>query len=188
VTSPLLADHVRESVLRYVPSDARETAFRKRMLSLCDAPEPFARTVVSPGHFTASAFVLSPELDRLLLIFHKKLGRWLQPGGHIETSDATVLAAARREVEEETGLAGTEPATSGPFDIDVHAIPARPDEGAHEHFDLRVLLVASDDGVIASDEVAAVRWVPLDEIEAVGTDDSVKRALRKIEDWRRGQR
>jgi 8-oxo-dGTP pyrophosphatase MutT (NUDIX family) len=174
------ADAVREALARYATADAREAAFRERMLALCDAADPFSRAAWKPGHFTASAFVLSPARDAVLLIHHKKLERWLQPGGHIEPTDATPLDAARREVEEETGISGTIPLATGLFDIDVHDIPARPNEPGHEHFDLRVLLGASETALVTNDEVAGGRWVPLDELATLATDESVLRAVRKL--------
>jgi len=176
----MLLDDLRNALLRYAPSDEREATFRTRMLELADTANPFSRTSFHPGHFTASAFVLSKEHDRLLLVFHRKLVRWLQPGGHIELGDASVAAAAQREVEEETGVLGRKDALDGLFDIDVHEIPARPGEPAHEHFDLRVLLVASDDSVTASDEVEAVKWVKVADIGSLATDESVLRAVRKL--------
>src|SRR6476659_4087444 len=100
----MLADTIRAALTDYAPSDDRERAFRERMLALCGASEPFSRAAFTPGPFTASAFVLSPDRRRLLVVFHRKLGRWLQPGGHIEPSDASIVDAARREVEEETGV------------------------------------------------------------------------------------
>src|SRR5262249_38296517 len=126
-------------------------------------------------------FVLSPARDSVLLVFHKKLERWLQPGGHIEPEDVTVADAARREVVEETAISNTVPLSSGIFDIDVHDIPARKDERSHEHFDVRVLLAAPVLAFAGSDEVAAVRWVPLGELGTIATDESVLRAARKIE-------
>jgi len=176
----MLADAIREALDAYTPSDDRERAFRERMLALCDAADPFSRTSFAPGHFTASAFVLSPDRERVLFVFHKKLGRWLQPGGHIERADASIVASARREVEEETAVFGTTPVQAGLFDIDVHDIPARRDEAAHEHFDLRVLLAAPDIAVQANDEVEAVRWVRLKDVEQLQTDESVMRAMRKL--------
>lgn len=176
----MLTEDLRRALLAYEPTDDRESAFRSRMLGLCEAREPFSRSSFVPGHFTASAFVLSPHRDALLLIFHKKLGRWLQPGGHIEAGDLTPIDAARREVAEETAIVGPLPLVSGIFDIDVHDIPARKDEPCHEHFDIRVLLGAPALATVASDEVAAVRWVPLAEVATVETDESVLRAVRKI--------
>jgi 8-oxo-dGTP pyrophosphatase MutT (NUDIX family) len=171
---------VERALQAYTTSDERERSFRARMLALCEAADPFSRSAFSPGHFTASAFVLSPLRDAVLLIFHKKLGRWLQPGGHIEASDTSLIEAARREVAEETAIFEPTPLVPGVFDIDVHEIPARKDEPAHEHFDVRVLLGAPALAVTASDEVAAARWVPLGELATVETDESVRRAVRKI--------
>lgn len=152
------------------------------MLALLEADGAFDRGHFVPGHFTASAFVLPPERDALLLIFHKKLSLWLQPGGHVEPGDASILAAARREVAEEVGLhdlslIGGEGAL---FDIDIHPIPARIDEPAHEHFDVRFLFQASSREFSESDEVAGARWVPRSEIAASTSDESVRRAARKI--------
>jgi 8-oxo-dGTP pyrophosphatase MutT (NUDIX family) len=174
------ATDVERALVAYAPLDDRERAFHGRMLALCEAADPFSRGAFSPGHFTASAFVLSPRRDAVLLIFHKKLGRWLQPGGHIETGDTTLLDAARREVAEETAIVEPVPLGPGIFDIDVHDIPARKDEPAHEHFDVRVLLAAGALTFAASDEVAAARWVPLEELATVETDESVRRAIGKI--------
>jgi 8-oxo-dGTP pyrophosphatase MutT (NUDIX family) len=176
----MLPTEVRSALDRYAPTDPRELGFRERMFALLAAAEPFSRKSFEPGHFTASAFVLSPERDRVLLILHKKLGRWLQPGGHLEASDASPFEAARREVTEETGLVELSPLGDGLFDIDVHAIPARPDEPAHEHFDLRIVLGARSLTVTENDEVEGIRWVPLMEMDAITTDESVRRAVRKL--------
>src|SRR5207249_5118 len=128
----------------YAPADPRERDFRTRMLELNRQPGAWERSHFEPGHFTASAFILSPDLESLLLIFHDKLRRWLQPGGHVDPGDASPLETARREVSEEVGLVNTTSAPSSPavFDIDIHLIPARAFEPAHEHFDFRFLLLS----------------------------------------------
>ena len=146
-------------------------------------PGPFDRGHFAPGHFTASAFILSPEGDALLLIHHAKLGRWLQPGGHVEASDSTLLDAARREADEEVGLGALRlhPAADGPFDLDVHAIPPLGEEPGHEHFDVRFLFQAEDLAYRTTDEVRAARWTPLPEIaNDPAADRSVLRAVDKV--------
>lgn len=165
----------------YLPADEVEHRHCARLRELLDRGDAvFARDHFRPGHITASAFVLSPERDALLLVHHRKLGLWLQPGGHVDGDDADILAAARREVGEEVGLTSVELALEGLFDVDVHAIPARAAEPAHEHFDVRVLLAAPHRAFVASDEVLSARWVTARELAAIGTDASVRRAATKV--------
>lgn len=152
------------------------------MLDLLGTPSPFDRGQFEPGHFTASAFVQSEDRTRLLLIHHRKLGIWVQPGGHIDAADALVESAALREVAEETGIVGLSsvPGARPLFDVDVHSIPARRSEPAHEHFDVRFHFVASSMTLSASAEVQDARWVPLERVAAFTHDESVLRAVRKL--------
>jgi ADP-ribose pyrophosphatase YjhB (NUDIX family) len=172
--------------------DAEEAAYLRDMRRLCDVEveargaargqghDPYARDHFVPGHFTASAFILSPELDALLLIFHGKLARWLQPGGHVEASDRDLLAAARREVAEEVSLSELELLAPSPFDLDVHDIPAMRGEPAHQHFDVRFLFRAPAREVRAASDAKAVRWVALSEVNLEISDRSVMRAVEKL--------
>jgi len=169
----------------YTAADLSEEGYRRRMLALLKAEhDPWSRSSFQPGHFTASTFVLDSTCKRLLLILHRSLGLWLQPGGHFERGDRSLEEAARREVVEETGLHDLEPLSglAGLFDVDIHPIPANPsrDEPAHEHFDLRLAFRSSSDDLAASDEVADARWVGLAELADCGTDESVVRAARKL--------
>lgn len=169
----------------HAPWDAREAQHRARMLELTAVPgDPLRRDHFAPGHFTASAFVLAPDRAALLLVHHRKLDRWLQPGGHVEATDGDLLAAARREVLEETGIAELDLEQPGSFDLDVHPIPALGLELPHEHFDVRFLFRAGTSELRLSAESKAVRWVPLAELDAGSgssvSDESVLRAVRKL--------
>jgi 8-oxo-dGTP pyrophosphatase MutT (NUDIX family) len=150
------------------------------MLELLGGPAPFARTTFAPGHFTASAFVLSPEKDAVVLVWHKKLQIWVQPGGHVEPTDTSLLAAARREAREEIGVELANPNRAPLLDLDVHAIPARKDEPSHEHFDVRFLFLARSRALSTNDEVGGAKWVSLGGIGSFASDESVCRAVRKI--------
>lgn len=140
----------------------------------------FHRGAFSPGHFTASAFVVDPDGGELLLILHAKLGRWLQPGGHVDAEDATLLAAARRELAEETGLTEVDVLSIAPFDLDVHLIPAGR-APAHLHFDVRFLLRARARGLRAATDAVDARWVPLADVVSFEQDASVLRAVVALE-------
>jgi 8-oxo-dGTP pyrophosphatase MutT (NUDIX family) len=138
--------------------------------------EPFSRSQPE-AHFTASAAVVDPAGRRTCLVDHVKLGRRLQPGGHIEPEDESPAQGALREAREETGLdVRLHPFAPRPFDLDIHEIPALGDEPPHLHLDLRYLVIA--DG---GEPAEGAHWVPLEEAVA-GTDEpALKRLLQKAE-------
>jgi 8-oxo-dGTP pyrophosphatase MutT (NUDIX family) len=162
----------------YVPHPEEERAYAEMLIRMRSGADVLSRYEFSPGHFTTSGFVVSPG-GRLLLIFHNRLGKWLQPGGHIEPEDTDFWASARREVTEETGLDDLDAMGDGIFDIDVHDIPAFRNEPSHTHFDLRFLFGAAGPP-IAGDGVGAVAWVAPAKVASYTDDRSVRRAVAKL--------
>jgi 8-oxo-dGTP pyrophosphatase MutT (NUDIX family) len=147
----------------------------ERARALARAEDATDRNRFAPGHFTASGLVVSPDRSSLLLVHHRRLGRWVQPGGHIDPGDGTPLEAARREVLEETGVATT-PLVEALFAIDIHGIPSRGPEPGHEHFDLRFALTGVTDEVTPADEVRDAVWASWEDLGDFEVDDSVARA------------
>lgn len=177
---PPQRDQLRQQLQALVGLDPSESEHCAAIVALLDQPGDIAdRHHFQPGHLTASAFVLSPDQSQILLILHGKLGLWLQPGGHVDKDDTDLLAAAVREVREETGLAELE-VLQPLFDVDVHRIPAREADPEHLHFDVRALLRAKDWAFAAGSDALAARWLPLADAELLQTDESVRRAVRKL--------
>jgi 8-oxo-dGTP pyrophosphatase MutT (NUDIX family) len=126
------------------------------------------------GHVTASALVIDPLQERVLLTLHKKLGRWLQMGGHCEPGDGTLEQAALREATEESGIPGLTLLPGGPVRLDRHAIPAP----CHLHFDVQYAAVAPAEAVEEiSEESLDLRWFGYAEAAEVA-DGSVARLVR----------
>ena len=132
------------------------------------------------GHLTGSGFVLDHARAHVLLLHHGRLNRWLQPGGHGEGETDPRLIALR-EVEEETGLRDLQPFPDARLlDVDVHRIPERPLEPAHDHLDLRYGFIAAPDAQPRiSSESRALQWVPLDALPP-DADASLRRAVAKL--------
>lgn len=131
------------------------------------------------GHLTASGFVVDPTTERTLLILHRKLDKWLQPGGHLEAGELPP-AAASREVAEETGLVARR-VSDVPFDADVHVIPGREGEPGHAHFDLRYLFFADSTAAAGSEEVAGAEWISFDRITQYTDEPSILRMAVRTE-------
>jgi 8-oxo-dGTP pyrophosphatase MutT (NUDIX family) len=111
-----------------------------------------------PGHFTGSAWVVSADGERALLMHHRKLDIWVQPGGHAD-GDGDLAAVALREAEEETGLRDLH-IEGGVFDLDRHLIPARKADPAHFHYDVRfVVRAGADEGFVVNEESHALAWI-----------------------------
>lgn len=174
---------LEDQIAAFAPENEIETAHQRRILAHVRSGGSLFDRRRWDGHLTGSAFVVDDEGRRLLLIHHRKLQKFLQPGGHGEPTETDPFAVALREANEETGLVGltAHEAFPRPFDLDVHDIPARRDEPAHQHLDVRYVFRAPRASTLAlqAEEIEGARWVTFTEAAAIG-DESVARAARKI--------
>lgn len=164
---------------RYAAPDLAQAALVLEYRAfLRDGAAVFTRAALD-GHFTGSAFVVSADGERALLLFHAKLQRWLQPGGHAD-GDADLGRVALREAEEETGLSGLV-LKSGVFDLDRHDIPARGEEPAHLHWDVRyVLRCTTTEQPAINSESRAFAWHRMADLALDGSfDPSIRRMAQR---------
>ncbi len=160
-----------------------EAASPATFLAFLDSSPEVFRREHAPGHFTGSAWLVSGDGGRVLLTHHRKLGRWLQLGGHAD-GDRDLARVALREASEESGLGDlvVEPAI---FDLDRHWIPTRGEEPGHWHYDVRYVVRAtgSEDFVVSAESLA-LAWRPIaDLLDDPGTDVSLRRMARRW--WQR---
>ena len=158
-----------------------EVGFRQAMVDLLDSGADCLSRACFPAHFTGSALVVSADGGQALLHHHRKLGRWLQFGGHCEGGES-VLQGAVREAGEESGIEGLILASAKPFDLDIHEIPAGADQPPHWHYDVRYVLIAPEGAIPqASKESTELRWFTPAEMDALELGTGSRRLLNK---WR----
>lgn len=141
-------------------------------------PSAYARERLD-GHFTASGWLVDAAGTRVLLTHHRKLGRWLQLGGHAD-GDTDLAGVALREAEEESGLSGLV-VDAELFDLDRHWIPGRGDVPGHWHYDARyVVRATAGEAFVVGDESLDLAWRDIAAIQAdPAADGSLRRMARK---------
>ena len=153
-------------------------AERDRVLDLLDVHGvSLADRTTAPGHLTGSALVVDAAGERVVVLLHTKLRRWLQPGGHAD-GDHELAGVALKEATEETGIEGLRVLVPA-VDLDVHEVDHGDDLGLHLHLDLRFVVVAPEDARIRGNhESLDLRWVDLDELVELADEEGLVRLAR----------
>lgn len=163
-----------------------ESAFVSRAIHFIEAHEDCFYRELWPVHVTGSTWVVNSRRDRVLLLHHRKLDQWFQPGGHAD-GDADILRVAMKETSEETGLEERQIklVNETVFDVDIHRIDANHQDPAHEHIDIRFLIEIDDSLLVpGNDESHQVIWVNLYDVTRYNNNRSTYRMLEKTRQLR----
>ena len=160
----------------YEPSNDHQAQQQRQMLDfVAQHSDALLRTCV-PGHLTASAIVTDAARSKVLLTLHRKLGKWLQFGGHCD-GDGNLLGCAWRETHEESGII-PHAISRSPIDLDVHTIPPHGNDPEHLHLDTRYWVVVPDGAEESvSAESIELGWFTPDECTRLDLDESVTRLI-----------
>lgn len=178
----------REAALKllnaYTPKNQEEVKAKERIKEFITAhPNCFLRSNLA-GHLTASAWILSPCKTKALLTHHKKIGSWIQLGGHAD-GEIDLGAVALKEAHEESGILDLVFLNHGVFDVDVHYIEPYKEVPGHYHYDVRFLLMALHENFVISDESHALAWVFVDElIYKKAVSETIQRMAKKSLNYR----
>lgn len=164
--SRVLSDGVRRLVTEFAPRSDRERAAQADFAAFFPDDAGPVRRDSGPDHATASCVVFDETLTQTLLVFHGKGQFWVQPGGHAEDGDESIVAAALRELREETGIVTAVPTAPLVYDLDHHGLSSRFGRCA-SHLDIGITVIVDPDAVLTvSDESEDVRWWPVDALPA----------------------
>lgn len=178
--SDLRINPLRTLLLAYSPLDETEREHYIAILTFLEnTANPLSRDTPE-GHITASCLAIHPADASMVVLWHKKIGRWLQPGGHVEDTDASVADASLRELCEESGATAADVrAFLGIVDVDVHPIPAHKDQPEHFHYDVRFGFVMST----TWEPGEGSQWMSAEQVAAT-LDPPTARLGRKVSDIR----
>lgn len=169
----LLGEHAPHAV---TPAEAEAVAFIMEFVRA--HPDALHRSQTL-GHLTGSAWIVDPGRKRALLTHHRKLDKWLQPGGHAD-GDPDLRAVAMREAAEETGVRGLRFVSERIYDVDRHWIPARGEVPGHWHLDIRFMIEADPaQPLVVTDESHDLAWISLGDVTRLNPEESMSRLVRK---------
>lgn len=162
---------IRSELERFVPFNEQEASDRRIMLDAIDKYDDIFLRSNELAHFTASAWIVNPERTHVLMAYHKIFDEWAWTGGHAD-GERDLLAVARREVEEETGVSNVKLLSDGIYAVETVPVDFHYRRGvfvsSHLHLDVCYLFEAPNDASLRANELenTGVKWIPVEDAVA----------------------
>ena len=134
-----------------------------------------------PQYATGSAWLINPSNGKILLTHHRKLNRWLQPGGKISAQDnLSIQQTALREAQEESGMKEIKLSSPELFHLDIHYIPAQKNQEAQYYYDFCFLHQTTQDQPLSKNgESLDLKWFSIAELMQMDLENSIERMMKK---------
>lgn len=178
--------NLKQQIAEYTPYNAQEERDKAVMLSLLSTQPDILARENQVAHFTASAWLLNKTHDKVLMIYHNIYNSWAWTGGHAD-GEGDLLAVAKREAMEETGVSDIRAVTEDIFSIEILTVNGHEKRGAyvpsHLHLNVTYLLEADEEEVlrVKADENSGVAWFSLSEALIQSTEPwMVERVYKKL--------
>ena len=176
---------LKEQILNYLPFNEQEEHDKKLLLEWLSEPGVFTREN-ERAHFTASAWVLNLERNKVLMIYHNIYNSWAWMGGHAD-GEENLLKVAEKEAREESGITDIKPVSEDIFSIEILTVNGHEKRGkyvsSHLHLNVTYLFEAPEhqELFVKPDENSGVMWIPLDDIKNKSTEEwFVERIYSKL--------
>ena len=177
---------ILEEIARYVPFNEQERRDKALILDYLASHDKAFTREDRIAHMTASAWVVNPTRDRVLMVYHKIYDSWSWTGGHAD-GETDLLSVALREVTEETGVTHVRPVSGEIFSLETLTVDGHEKRGqyvpSHLHLNVTYLLEADDAEAlrICEDENKGVAWFSLEDALRAATEPwFVKRIYTKL--------
>ena len=172
--------HLIRELQDYGSGYSKEAAVAERFIDFITSCADCCERSNLSRHLTGSAWLVDGAGERVLLTHHRRLGMWLQLGGHAD-GNPDLFEVATKEAYEESGIALIRPVSEKIFDIDIHRIPESRGVPEHDHYDIRYAFqVVGDETFRVSDESIDLQWVKISRISDYTEEPTM---LRMAEKW-----